>query len=244
MTTSSKLAQQKRHGLPIKTTWLASAVILLVAILSPAIVSANASQPPKPQPIHAPTFRWWTPEDPIPLMKIERFWEIVEAARSAAESEEALRASLQSQLEPLSDSDLNGFQLQYFKLVNDASKMRLWSAIYLLNNGCGDSSFSYFCDGLVMKGKAEYEKVVHDPERLLDWDLGNEGVTIQEEHFGEVASELYEARHAKEEQEAKRIFPVFWKYQKPTDPSVEENDSEAIQKAYPRIWKYLQKPKP
>lgn len=217
---------------------------LLVTFLPLASPYGLSWQPPQPQAIPSPGFRWWTPEDPIPLMPIDRFWSIIEESHLKAESRETWRASLQTQLEALNDVELNQFQLRYCKLINDAGSMRLWNAIYLINDGCGDSSFAYFLDDLVMQGKPIYEATIQDPESLLDRPLTKHGVPIHEIHYADAPGEIYAARHVQPDSPNKKFFPVFWKYQKPTDRAIDEKDSDIVRKTYPRIWDYRNRPKP
>ncbi len=50
----------------------------------------------------------------------------------------------------------------------DSYKWDLWGAAYLINGGCSDDGFDYFCDFLISEGKEAYEEALANPDSLSE----------------------------------------------------------------------------
>jgi hypothetical protein len=122
----------------------------------------------------------------------DRFWSIVDSAKSRAGGDVDSRIeTLKQQLEPLSASELQAFQVQYDARIRDSFRWDLWGAAYLMNGGCSDDGFRYFRDWLISEGRAVFEAALASPDSLAQLPR----VELAElELFGYVALELYEQK--------------------------------------------------
>jgi len=102
-------------------------------------------------------------------MQEQQFWSIVdEAHRVAGEDNEARVDALKQQLLPLGLSEIQGFQNRYDEMIHKANRWDLWGAAYLMNGGCSDDGFRYFCHWLISEGRATFERAVAAPDSLAD----------------------------------------------------------------------------
>lgn len=125
-------------------------------------------------------------------MQLDRFWQLVEAAKAKAGSDtEARVEALRAALGGLSPAELQSFQNRYAQLICAAYRWDLWAAAYIINGGCSDDGFRYFRDWLISEGQSVFEAALKDPESLADLPHVD---PAELEAFGYVASELYEQK--------------------------------------------------
>ncbi|QJW35028.1 DUF4240 domain-containing protein [Cellulosimicrobium protaetiae] len=110
-------------------------------------------------------------------MDRETFWEIVEAARDRAGTgaddrgpdDDPLPAVLTDLLvERLTADEMLAFVDVAGDLAHDAYAWPVWGAAYLVEGGCSDDGFMDFRDGLVLAGRATFERALADPDSLAD----------------------------------------------------------------------------
>lgn len=110
-------------------------------------------------------------------MDRETFWEIVDAARDRAGAgaddrgaeDDPLPGVLTDLLvERLTADEMLAFVDVAGDLADDAYAWPLWGAAYLVEGGCSDDGFMDFRDGLVLSGRAAFERAVSDPDSLAD----------------------------------------------------------------------------
>jgi hypothetical protein len=102
-------------------------------------------------------------------MTDDRFWAIVEAARKQAGGDVEARVShLGEKLDQLSMPEIEGFQRKYDEMIHRAHRWDLWGAAYLMNGGCSDDGFRYFCHWLISEGKNQFEGAIANPDALAD----------------------------------------------------------------------------
>lgn len=129
-------------------------------------------------------------------MQEQAFWDIVAKARQAAGADvEARVEALRSELEPLSTASIQAFQGKYDEMIHRANRWDLWGAAYLMNGGCSDDGFRYFCHWLISEGRVVFDAALADPDSLVEvprmeyFDL---------ELYAYVALEVFEAKGAGE----------------------------------------------
>jgi len=110
-------------------------------------------------------------------MDRETFWEIVDAARDragagaddrGAEDDPLPDALTDLLVERLTADEMLAFVDVAGGLAHDAYAWPLWGAAYLVEGGCSDDGFMDFRDGLVLAGRAAFERAVADPDSLAD----------------------------------------------------------------------------
>jgi hypothetical protein len=113
----------------------------------------------------------------------------------------------------------------------DAHTWNLWGAAYLINGGCSDDGFVYFCAWLIGRGRAVYEAAVADPDTLAD--------VVEEVGYGEYELEMLMgvATPAYEEMTGEPMpkTGVRW----PSNPKGREWDFEddaKMRRRLPRLW--------
>jgi hypothetical protein len=129
-------------------------------------------------------------------MRLEEFWSIVDAARTAAgEDVEDRVPELLDRLSKLPVEAIEKWQRHYQQQLVKAYRWDLWGAAFVMNGGCSDDGFRYFRDWLISEGQTIFTNAVADPESLaelpkLDWfDL---------ETYGYVAPDLIESKNGAE----------------------------------------------
>jgi hypothetical protein len=71
----------------------------------------------------------------------------------------------------MSPLDIIEFGRLMREAVVEAYDERLWAAACMINEGCGDDSFSDFCHWLVFQGEQVYEKVLAETDSLSEINI-------------------------------------------------------------------------
>jgi Protein of unknown function (DUF4240) len=125
-------------------------------------------------------------------MNEREFWSIVESARrSAAGDTEARVEALATGLAALDCSSIQAFQHQYDQVIHRANRWDLWGAAYLMNGGCSDDGFRYFCHWLISEGEVTFVRAVAEPDTLAELPRQE---YFELESFGYVAVKQFEAK--------------------------------------------------
>ncbi|MFC7242330.1 DUF4240 domain-containing protein [Catellatospora aurea] len=117
-------------------------------------------------------------------MDIERFWALIEQARTDVEGDigedgTGLAKALTARLSALSLADIAGFATRFEQLRAAADRYDLWGAAHLIGGGCSDDAFVDFRSGLIAAGRKWYEAALADPDALaghpsvveaVEWD--------------------------------------------------------------------------
>lgn len=129
-------------------------------------------------------------------MQEEQFWSIIDAARGQAGPVPDARVdALQNLLSTLDLEAVLAFQRHYERMIARAHRWDLWGAAYLINEGCADDGFRYFCDWLISEGRQTFERALLDPDSLA---LLPYQELAELEMFGYVALAVYEQKCGKE----------------------------------------------
>jgi len=98
----------------------------------------------------------------------------------------------------------------------------------------GDDSFFYFQDFLVSRGQQVYERVLADPESLLDGlDPKSGEWPYREIHFRSAAMDVYEERNGTD-------LPWTFQWSELSGTSIDYDDEEQVKRTFPRIWTHIQ----
>ncbi|WP_316528190.1 DUF4240 domain-containing protein [Kitasatospora brasiliensis] len=102
-------------------------------------------------------------------MDTPQFWQLIDEARSQVPAPDdggdvARRAAALLALRPV--EEIIATEQTIWKLLADSRRAPLWGAAYLINGGCSDDGFDYFRGWLITQGRATFESVIADPDRL------------------------------------------------------------------------------
>lgn len=107
-------------------------------------------------------------------MNASRFWEIVEASRTAFDPSvrdgnmDRQAQHLEVLLSALSPSDRSAFARHFLAAYHRAYSWNLWRAAYLIAGGCSDDGFMDFRSWLISMGRVVFEQALADPDSLCD----------------------------------------------------------------------------
>jgi hypothetical protein len=94
-------------------------------------------------------------------MQGQEFWAIVESARLEGGTEiEGRVDALEGKLDQLDLDAIQAFQRTYDEMIHRAHRWDLWGAAYLMNGGCSDDGFRYFCYWLISEGERTFEQAL------------------------------------------------------------------------------------
>lgn len=158
-------------------------------------------------------------------MQEQQFWSIVDAAHRAAGADiEARVDALKHQLLPLCLSEVQGFQSRYDEMIHKANRWDLWGAAYLMNGGCSDDGFRYFCHWLISEGCVSFEHAMADPDSLAELPRRD---YFELESFAYVALKVFEEKGGGE---LERDFSIELAV-----PAGEEWSEDELASLYPKL---------
>ena len=125
-------------------------------------------------------------------MEIEEFWSFIEASKTESGECEEQAEKLSSSLAKLKPDRILEFHKAFIERSIEAYRWDLWGVAYILNGGCSDDGFQYFCNWLIGQGRTRFEAALLSPESVADFVTGEEE-EIECESLGYVAIEAYES---------------------------------------------------
>jgi len=159
-------------------------------------------------------------------MSDERFWNII--AETKSDDQDTQSEQLKSRLSQLSKDELIAFESTYRTKLNAAYNWNLWAGAYIINGGCSDDGFDYFCDWLISRGQSVYETALQNPESLVGeatpWDT-------EFEEFRYIMIDVMQDVHKEE-------FPMPT-VARPAQPAGEEWDEDSVEDKYPALAKWV-----
>ncbi|MBB2486191.1 DUF4240 domain-containing protein [Mitsuaria sp. WAJ17] len=158
-------------------------------------------------------------------MSEDQFWALIDAARrEAGDNLDERVSALGRQLHALSLEGIQAFQNQYDRCIHQAYRWDLWGAAYLMNGGCSDDGFLYFCHWLISEGRARFQATLADPDSLAE---------IPRRDYFDLELFAYEAPKAFEAKgggELERDYNIEL-----ATPEGEEWDEDELPKLFPRL---------
>lgn len=158
-------------------------------------------------------------------MTDDQFWAAIETVRASAGSDTEARVdALGRHLSELTLEEIQDFQRKYDQMVHVANRWDLWGAAYLMNGGCSDDGFRYFCHWLISEGRERFESAIADPDSLAE---------VPHRDYFELESFAYEALKAYESKgggELERDFTIEL-----ASPVGEEWSEDDLPERFPRL---------
>jgi hypothetical protein len=124
----------------------------------------------------------------------DTFWALIEEARVKVKHLSDIPNWLIEVLQNKPVSDIANFHERRLELIVKAYDARLWTAVELMLDGCGDDTFVDFRDWLICQGQKVYEAALENPDILagIDQTTGDHGKPLLFD-FGSVAIRACEA---------------------------------------------------
>ncbi len=99
-------------------------------------------------------------------MTLDEFWEHI--AKSNREEPDAHAERIEERLVKLKPDEVLDFIHWWETMSREAYGWNLWGAAYLINGGCSDDGFHYFCNWLILKGRDVFQAALTNPDTFAD----------------------------------------------------------------------------
>lgn len=165
-------------------------------------------------------------------MEEQQFWEIIESGgRKTLRKQELQHSAICKQLRKLRPTEVRDFDRWFNLKMIGAYSWDLWSAAYLVNGGCSDDGFVYFCAWLISRGQKVYVAALENPDSLA----GVVDPKRDDHEFEELwyaAKEVYEELTEEEMPAPKKQWP-----KKPKGTRWNFDDDEEVKRRFPALAK-------
>ncbi|MBO3743116.1 DUF4240 domain-containing protein [Actinoplanes flavus] len=163
-------------------------------------------------------------------MSVERFWELVDAARASVEDPsdgDQVGARARQLLEELPLDEVAALARAEWELRARSYRVDLWGAAYLINGGCSDDGFEYFRGWLMAQGREVFERAVADPDTLAGVPGVGAGQDLEAEDMFGVANGVYWERAGEAPPDTVRYPKLgdFWDF----------DDDDEVRRRLPRL---------
>ena len=110
-------------------------------------------------------------------MEVNTFWKLIDRARTDSNGDVSKQADLLvEELVQLPLTEIFAYETIMDDMLDTAYDAALWDAADIIGCGCSDDGFSDFRAWLIAQGKEVYERVLADPESLVDMiDVDKDG---------------------------------------------------------------------
>ena len=164
-------------------------------------------------------------------MDEDRFWGIIESARSENElmdgDAQDLVDQLQQELEELEDNDIAEFQQQMLVQYCRAFNYLVIGATYVIvGDECDEDDLHGFRGWLIAQGKETFEQAIENPEFLADEPITRDMVYLPD--IVSIGSTVYE-------QSTGDLPPADPEFEMPSEPLGEEIPYEELPKSLPEL---------
>ena len=95
-----------------------------------------------------------------------QFWQIIQAAKRAANNDNDQLELIAAALHTLESEDILEFQRVFNRLHIASYRADLWGAAYLINGGSSDDGFDYFRGWLIAQGSEVFSAALEQPDSL------------------------------------------------------------------------------
>jgi uncharacterized protein DUF4240 len=124
------------------------------------------------------------------------FWELIDKTRQASGGDHDKHAELLvAELAKRPEAEILDYQSILDDLMDDAYIAELWDLATVINMACSDDDFMDFRAWLIGRGKDVFDRVVADPESLIDLVELHDQTTAEELLY--VAMGAYELKSGK-----------------------------------------------
>lgn len=156
------------------------------------------------------------------------FWQIIDDARGSAGSIDEIAGAVSERLAASAPDEIIAFDQHRLDLMRDAYRWDLWAVAYIVNGGCSDDGFDYFCAWLLAQGRERWDQAMASPESIGAW---------LEPGLDEAEAEelLYAAGTAYEERTGSDLPVGRLNYSRPSEPVGSSWTDEDLPTLYPEL---------
>jgi len=172
-------------------------------------------------------------------MTLDEFWDHIQ--KSKRKDPDAHAERLEARLTKLKPDDILDFGHWWHLMMCEAYSWNLWGAAYIINGGCSDDGFEYFCRWLVLKGRDVFQTAVTNPDALADVVDPDAEFTECECYPGTNA--WFAATGTKSNDAGYAAFDAAEQARHPGRQAYPDlgtgwdfDDDEEMRKRYPRLW--------
>lgn len=159
-------------------------------------------------------------------MNDNEFWALID--NTITNNQDTQSARLRIELSRLSEAQLISFEKTYRQKLATAYSWDLWAGAYIINGGCSDDSFDYFCDWLISRGETIFTQALKNPETLIGiatpWDT-------EFEDFRYIMGDVFQRKFGEEMPFSENVHPNV--------PTGDEWDEDTVELKYPKLAKWV-----
>lgn len=175
------------------------------------------------------------------VMDHNRFWSLIEDARSASGGDCARQVDVLAEaLQSHPPEEILDFRNFLGESLDRAYRYDLWGACYLINGGCSNDGFDYFLGWLIAQGRDVYQAALEDPDSLVS----HPQVASLDPRYGSLWCEQMLSIHD-------QAYKAVTGHEPPAEPEAEIAAAESIglagedfdfdnqedmRRRYPRLW--------
>jgi len=162
------------------------------------------------------------------------FWALIDHSAVLEADPNAQLAELRASLDRLKPDQIAEFEQIFDQTMRQSYSWDLWGAAYLANGGASDDGFEYFRCWLISKGRAAFEMVAADPDKLAGLLAPESEGEFEFEEFAYVARGAWAAKTGRDWNDMPLVANMMYDA-KPSGLAFSENPAE-LAKRYPRLW--------
>jgi hypothetical protein len=110
-------------------------------------------------------------------MRRDEFWSLIDATRADNPDEHA--EAIQIALSKRTAEKIVDFERHMADLQALSYSWKLWGAAYLINGGCSDDGFDYFCGWLILQGQSVFDDALSEPDSLAEVPQLEDGIECE-----------------------------------------------------------------
>jgi hypothetical protein len=158
-------------------------------------------------------------------MNRNQFWDIINKAISSCDDIYDVAPIITKNLVILSPDEIISFKQHQYDLEKESYRWDLWAVAYIVNGGCSDDGFDYFCAWLIANGQEKFEAAMKNPASIGDWA----------DDEGDFEDMMYVAIDAYSEKTGTEFPYDSVTSSRPSDPIGDSWDEEDLEKMFPAL---------
>jgi hypothetical protein len=162
----------------------------------------------------------------------KQFWDTIgPCGKKALTGLERQLSGVRKRLAQMTPAEIKSFDRLFNQKMKDAYTWDLWGAAYLINGGCSDDGFFYFCAWLISRGPKVFAAALQNPDSLakvVDADRDDH----EFEELWHVARQVYQ------EEAGKELAGTFRWPAKPKGKRWDFDDDEEMLRRFPKLAKH------
>lgn len=162
----------------------------------------------------------------------DRWWDLIERAGEDAEDPDEQTELLHDLLvDELNADEILEFDTFVHEKLRDAYRGDLWAVAYIMNGGCSDDGFDYFCGWLIAKGKKHYEAALVNPEDAAK-GVSPDDEPFESEGFWYVAANAWQEKTGEDDAAYEKVATQVTR-----ELIGELFDEDTVSEKYPKLAK-------